>query len=159
MPMRNGGNRTSCRANSRIDYGNVHGSFRKISICGFDCERSFENVVRPDIVRDIDQLNVWRNAEDDAFHDPDIGIEKAKVRRERYNHLMQRVYLDSNATTPMRPEVLAAMTSVFTEHFGNPSSIHWFGQNAKSLIDDARKRVAKLINAEISEIVFVSGGT
>lgn len=72
---------------------------------------------------------------------------------------MRRVYLDSNATTPMRPEVVAAMTPVFTEHFGNPSSIHWFGQHAKSLIDTARKHVAALINAETSEIVFVSGGT
>jgi cysteine desulfurase len=59
----------------------------------------------------------------------------------------------------MRPEVLAAMMPVFTEHFGNASSIHWFGQHAKSLIDDARKQVAKLINAETSEVVFVSGGT
>src|SRR5262249_24848687 len=72
---------------------------------------------------------------------------------------MRRVYLDSNATTPMRPEVLAAMMPVFTEHFGNASSIHWFGQHAKSLIDDARKHVAKLINAETAEIVFLSGGT
>jgi cysteine desulfurase len=59
----------------------------------------------------------------------------------------------------MRPEVVAAMMPVFTEHFGNASSIHWFGQNAKSLIDDARHHVAKLINAETAEIVFVSGGT
>lgn len=51
------------------------------------------------------------------------------------------------------------MMPVFTEHFGNPSSIHWFGQHAKSLVDDARKHVAKLINAETAEIVFVSGGT
>src|SRR5713226_706175 len=72
---------------------------------------------------------------------------------------MRRVYLDSNATTPMRPEVVAAMMPVFTEHFGNASSIHWFGQHAKSLIDDARLQVAKLINAETSEIVFLSGGT
>src|SRR5262245_7070323 len=72
---------------------------------------------------------------------------------------MRCVYLDSNATTPMRPEVLAAMLPVFTEHFGNASSIHWFGQHAKSLIDDARQHVAKLIGAEASEIVFVSGGT
>ncbi|HYR41995.1 MAG TPA: cysteine desulfurase NifS [Terriglobia bacterium] len=72
---------------------------------------------------------------------------------------MRRVYLDSNATTPMRPEVVAVMMPVFTEHFGNASSIHWFGQNAKLLIDDARQHVAKLINAETSEIVFVSGGT
>src|SRR5947209_8144612 len=72
---------------------------------------------------------------------------------------MRRVYLDSNATTPLRPEVVAAMMPVFTEHFGNASSIHWFGQHAKSLIDDARRHVAKLINAETSEIVFLSGGT
>jgi len=59
----------------------------------------------------------------------------------------------------MRPEVVAAMMPVYTDHFGNASSIHWFGQHAKSLIDDARKHVAKLINAETAEIVFVSGGT
>src|SRR5215471_2038428 len=72
---------------------------------------------------------------------------------------MRRVYLDSNATTPMRPEVVAAMMPVFTENYGNASSIHWFGQHAKSLIDDSRKHVAKLIGAETSEIVFLSGGT
>ena len=59
----------------------------------------------------------------------------------------------------MRPEVGAAMMPVFTEHFGNASSIHWFGQHAKALMDDARHQVAKLINAEVSEIVFLSGGT
>src|SRR5438445_86232 len=72
---------------------------------------------------------------------------------------MRRIYLDSNATTPMRPEVVAVMMPVFTDHFGNASSIHWFGQHAKSLVDDARQHVAKLINAETPEIVFVSGGT
>src|SRR5215471_8822937 len=72
---------------------------------------------------------------------------------------MRRVYLDSNATTPMRPEVVAAMMPVFTENYGNASSIHWFGQTAKAVIDDARKQVAKLIGAETAEIVFVSGGT
>jgi cysteine desulfurase len=72
---------------------------------------------------------------------------------------MTRIYLDSNATTPMRPEVVAAMMPVFTENFGNASSIHWFGQQAKALMDDARHQVARLINADISEIVFVSGGT
>ena len=51
------------------------------------------------------------------------------------------------------------MMPVFTESFGNASSIHWYGQTAKALMDDARKHVAKLIGAETSEIVFVSGGT
>jgi cysteine desulfurase len=59
----------------------------------------------------------------------------------------------------MRPEVVTAMMPVFTEHFGNASSIHWFGQQAKALMDDARHHVAKLVNAEGSEIVFLSGGT
>src|SRR4249920_2399131 len=72
---------------------------------------------------------------------------------------MQRIYLDSNATTPMRPEVVAAMMPVFTEEYGNPSSIHWFGQQAKALLDEARSQVARLLHAETSEIVFVSGGT
>jgi cysteine desulfurase len=72
---------------------------------------------------------------------------------------MRRVYLDSNATTPLRPEVISAMTRVFTEDFGNPSSIHWYGQQAKTIMDDARREVAKLVNADTSEVVFVSGGT
>ncbi len=59
----------------------------------------------------------------------------------------------------MRPEVLAAMMPIFTEHFGNASSIHWFGQQAKALMDEARQHVARLVNAEGSEIVFLSGGT
>src|SRR6187401_90081 len=72
---------------------------------------------------------------------------------------MQRIYLDSNATTPVRPEVVGAMLPVFTEDYGNPSSIHWFGQNAKAQMDAARSQVARLIHAETSEIVFLSGGT
>ncbi|HEX4996985.1 MAG TPA: cysteine desulfurase NifS [Terriglobia bacterium] len=72
---------------------------------------------------------------------------------------MRRVYLDSNATTPMRPEVIARMLQVFTEDFGNPSSIHWYGQQAKTILDDARREVARLVNADTSEVVFVSGGT
>src|SRR5262249_1120336 len=72
---------------------------------------------------------------------------------------MRRVYLDSNATTPMRPEVVAAMLPVFSEHFGNASSIHWFGQEAKTMVDEARQKVARLIHAEAAEVVFLSGGT
>jgi len=59
----------------------------------------------------------------------------------------------------MRSEVVAAMMPVFTEHFGNASSIHWFGQQAKALMDEARQHVARLVNAETSEIVLLSGGT
>jgi cysteine desulfurase len=72
---------------------------------------------------------------------------------------MRRVYLDSNATTPVLPEVLSAMPPCYGEAFGNASSIHWFGQQAKAIVDDARQHVARLIHAETSEIVFLSGGT
>jgi cysteine desulfurase len=72
---------------------------------------------------------------------------------------MRRIYLDSNATTPVRPEVVSAMLRCYSDDFGNASSIHWFGQQAKSIMDDARRHVADLIRAETSEIVFLSGGT
>ena len=69
------------------------------------------------------------------------------------------VYLDNNATKAMRPEVLAAITPYFLEDYGNASSIHWFGQQAKAAMDEARREVSGLIGAEPSEIVFLSGGT
>ena len=72
---------------------------------------------------------------------------------------MQRVYLDHNATTPVHPAVVEAMTKVLREDFGNPSSVHHFGQRAKSAIDHARSSVASLIGADTSEVVFTSGGT
>jgi cysteine desulfurase len=72
---------------------------------------------------------------------------------------MQRVYLDNNATTPVAPEVLEAMQRYYVADYGNASSIHWFGQQAKGAIEEAREKVAKLINAHASEIAFTSGGT
>src|SRR5262245_61518006 len=59
----------------------------------------------------------------------------------------------------MRPAVGTAMMRIFTEPSGNAASIHWLGRSASALIDDPRPQVAKLINAEVAEIVFVSGGT
>jgi cysteine desulfurase len=72
---------------------------------------------------------------------------------------VQRVYLDHNATTPVHPTVVEAMTKVLREDFGNPSSVHHFGQRAKSVMDQARSSVASLIGADPSEVVFTSGGT
>jgi cysteine desulfurase len=68
-------------------------------------------------------------------------------------------YLDHNATTPLDPEVRAEMESCFGEAFGNPSSLHSFGQQARRVVDRARSRVAHLIRAQPDEIVFTSGGT
>src|SRR4249920_2539932 len=70
-----------------------------------------------------------------------------------------RVYFDYNATTPLAPEVVDTISQISRDLFGNPSSIHHFGQQAKATIDDARSATASLINADPSEIVFVSGGT
>ena len=68
-------------------------------------------------------------------------------------------YFDHNATTPLAPEALAAMSRALAEDFGNPSSVHQYGQRAKGLMDDARTAVAALIGAEPGEIVFTGSGT
>lgn len=72
---------------------------------------------------------------------------------------MRRIYMDHSATTPVDPQVIQAMISTLTDSFGNPSSIHSFGQEAHKLIQKARKQVAGLIGADSEEIVFTSGGT
>src|SRR5580700_545077 len=72
---------------------------------------------------------------------------------------MRRVYLDNNATTPVLPEVLAAMQPYFTEHFGNASSIHHHGQETRAAVERARESVAALFGCRPSEVVFTSGGT
>jgi cysteine desulfurase len=69
------------------------------------------------------------------------------------------IYLDHAATTPLRREVLDAMLPYLTEHFGNPSSAHSFGRQAREALDDAHERVAARLNAQAREIVFTSGGT
>jgi cysteine desulfurase len=70
-----------------------------------------------------------------------------------------RVYFDNAATTPISEEVIAAMLPVLREQYGNPSSIHAEGRSARALIEQARKTVAKCINASSAEIIFTSGGT
>ena len=70
-----------------------------------------------------------------------------------------RIYFDHNATTPVHPDVAAAVARVMTEEFGNASSVHTFGQRAKAVLDDARSHVAALIDAEPGDVVFTSGGT
>jgi cysteine desulfurase len=72
---------------------------------------------------------------------------------------VRRIYLDHNATTPLDPHVLEAMTAVLREDFGNPSSLHWFGQRARGALDVARGQVAALIGAQPNEIVFTGSGT
>lgn len=72
---------------------------------------------------------------------------------------MKRIYLDNAATTPILPEVIIGITEVMTTTFGNPSSTHQDGRKAKSLVETARKSIAKRLNATASEIIFTAGGT
>lgn len=70
-----------------------------------------------------------------------------------------RIYLDNNATTPIHPDVRAAMLPYLSQTFGNPSSIHSFGRETREAVYEAREKVARLIGAKSSEIIFTSGGT
>lgn len=75
------------------------------------------------------------------------------------DNLMKRIYLDNSATTKVSKEVLDAMLPYFTEHYGNPSSLHSMGQEANVAVENARAQVAKAIGADPKEIIFTSCGT
>src|SRR5439155_19105745 len=72
---------------------------------------------------------------------------------------MDLVYLDNNATTQPAPEVVEMMLPFLTEMYGNPSSVHRLGQRARQAIDEARAKVAALLNCSDSELLFTGGGT
>ncbi len=72
---------------------------------------------------------------------------------------MRRIYLDHNATTPLDPRVLDAMLPCLRGDFGNPSSLHWFGQKSRAAVEDARSEVARLVGADPAQVVLTSGGT
>src|SRR5205807_4864520 len=69
------------------------------------------------------------------------------------------IYLDYNATTPLCDAAGEAMLPYFSQHFGNPSSIHRAGRNARAAVDNARDKIAALLHAKPNEIIFTSGGT
>ena len=72
---------------------------------------------------------------------------------------MKRIYMDYAATTPMHPDVAAGMAPYYTDNFGNPSSIHSFGRDARKAMDGARDNIAAFIGSRPDEIIFTSGGT
>ncbi len=72
---------------------------------------------------------------------------------------MKRIYMDYAATTPVDPEVVSAMLPYFTNFFGNPSSVHTCGEEAKEAMEEARRKVAALIEAKAGEVVFTGSGT
>lgn len=77
----------------------------------------------------------------------------------RIQNTRKRVYLDHAATTPVDPRVLDTMLPYFTEEFGNPASIHTFGQRAEYALDTARQTIAKILSCSVKEVVFTSGGS
>ena len=72
---------------------------------------------------------------------------------------MKPIYLDYNATTPVDSEVAAAMQPFLEEHFGNPSSTHWYGIQTKKAVEQARQQIAELLGCHSDEIIFTSGGS
>jgi cysteine desulfurase len=72
---------------------------------------------------------------------------------------VKRIYMDNNATTPVRPEVLEAMLPFYREQFGNPSSVHWAGRAVAGAVEKAREQVARMINCSPAEVVFLSCGS
>lgn len=77
----------------------------------------------------------------------------------RRTAIVDHIYLDYNATTPIHPEVADAMLPFLREHFGNPSSSHWFGVQARKAVETARTQVATLLGCEVDELIFTSGGS
>ena len=72
---------------------------------------------------------------------------------------MKRVFLDNAATTPVSPEIIEMMSNLMGSHFGNPSSIHSYGRESKTIVEQARKTIASLLNTSPGNIFFTSGGT
>src|SRR3989344_9519680 len=72
---------------------------------------------------------------------------------------MKEIYLDAAATFPIYPEVLKVMNEIYLRNYGNPSSLHARGENARKILEGARKRIAAVIGARAHEIIFTSGGT
>ena len=72
---------------------------------------------------------------------------------------MEKIYLDHAATSPVHPKVIDKMINVLNQSFGNPSSIHSYGREARALLDESRTLIAQSIHAQFNEIVFTSGGT
>jgi cysteine desulfurase len=72
---------------------------------------------------------------------------------------LEHIYLDYNATTPIHPEVAEAMIPYLREHFGNPSSSHWFGVQTRKAVKTARAQVAEMLKCQLDEVIFTSGGS
>jgi cysteine desulfurase len=87
------------------------------------------------------------------------GQDESGILKKDMRILAMQIYLDYSATTPTRPEAIAAMQRVLVEDWGNPSSLHEWGNRSATVMEQARLQVARLLNAEVDTIVFTAGGT
>jgi cysteine desulfurase len=168
------------RAHSRIDHGQEHRAPREGSVDGFEGKGAGHDVVRGQFVDHVHEGRSRAGGEHRALHGSDVVVLRTEITQERDDRrheaaivaetrhaagtgyddrAVHRIYLDNNATTPLDPRVLEAMTPALEAHFGNPSSAHWYGQQARRLLDDARDQVAGLLGAATAEIVFTGSGT
>ena len=134
------GEPTSQRANAIIEYGDLHR--KDFKILGLTLPS-----LQPRLI----------SAAQCCFQMPPAAAKLAA--NERTFMPDRRIYLDHSATTPVDPRVAEALARSLAENFGNPSSVHAFGQRARAAVDRARREVAALINARPNEIIFTSGGT
>ncbi len=88
-----------------------------------------------------------------------LGLYNVEVKWKGMNVLMEKIYLDYNASTPMAPEVVEAMKPLLNDFYGNPSALHWSGIPVKELLQRARGQVSELIGCSPSELIFTSGGS
>src|SRR2546430_3181595 len=94
---------------------------------------------------------------DDSGHERNIATQRSPGTSKRQEKKM--IYLDYNATTPLCDQARQAMLPYLDRHFGNPSSVHAAGREARAAIDDARDKLAKLLGTKPHELIFTSGGT
>src|ERR1700722_11609035 len=133
------------------------------------CEKIFSNLAAPD-----DHINsiktcsrgtptrIPRNTNPRLLHTQQSAAREIPIAltiEAKEIPAMRRVYMDANATTPLLPEVMEAMRPYWMEHFGNASSIHQHGQQARTAVDNARETMARFFNCHDAEVVFNSGGT
>ena len=88
-----------------------------------------------------------------------LVIKPQRITKHMYSKNQKLIYADHSATTKVRAEVIEIMNEIYQEDFGNPSSIHSFGRKAKCRLDESRRDIASVINANEEQIIFTSGGT
>ncbi|MCU1327330.1 MAG: aminotransferase, class [Bryobacterales bacterium] len=170
MPGGFGENRLALTAYPRVHHRQMHRAGREAAPNLIQHPGGLPDLVRRDLVGDIDQMRFRADAQDDALHGANIVIRLTEIGEQRNDgafhfgsqlnwKLALHCYFDHNATTPVAPEVLRGLQDIMAEVYGNASSIHYYGQAAKRHLEGARRSIAARLQCDPREIVFTSGGT